>query len=93
MIFEPRGGKSESIHCQNGLLESHQASDQLADDKSVRALLSNYRDRRPLALVIDDKYALFPFDLTSKRVTYAVLGFYTIAYAWGMRIPELYDKV
>lgn len=60
------------------------ASDQLAADKSVRALLNNYLHNRPLALLIDDKYALFPYDLGSKNVAYAVLGFYTIAYAWGM---------
>lgn len=33
---------------------------------------------------MDDKYALFPFDLRAKGVTYAVLGFYTIAHVWGM---------
>lgn len=79
-----RGGKAQSIHSQNGLLVSHQASDQLADDKSVRALLNNYRSGRPLVLLIDDKYALFPYDLGSNGVTYAILGFYTIFYAWGM---------
>lgn len=64
-------------------MECQQASDQLSDDKSVRALLSNYRNRRPLVLLIDDKYALFPYDLASKGVTYAILGFYTIVCAWG----------
>lgn len=65
---------------------SHQASDQGADDKSVRALLDNYHSGRPLALLVDDKYALFPYDLSSKGVTYAVLGFYSIVYAWGMSL-------
>ena len=59
------------------------ADDQLAEDKSVRALLTNYRESRPLVLIIDDKYALFPYDLRAKGVTYAVLGFYTITHAWG----------
>ncbi|KAG6850964.1 hypothetical protein H0H93_005833 [Arthromyces matolae] len=59
------------------------ADDQLAQDKSVRALLTNYRDCRPLALLFDDKYALFPYDLRPKGITYAVLGFYTISHAWG----------
>ena len=68
---------------------SHQASDQLADDKSVRALLDNYRSGRPLVLMVDDKYARFPFDLLSKSVTYAVLGFYSIAYAWGISFLRL----
>jgi hypothetical protein len=59
------------------------ATDQLAQDNSVRALLDNYRNQRPLALLIDDKYALFPYDLGVKDITYVVLGFYTIAHAWG----------
>jgi len=54
-----------------------------AQDKSVRALLDNYRNQRPLALLIDDKYALFPYQLGAKDMTYVVLGFYTIAHAWG----------
>jgi hypothetical protein len=32
---------------------------------------------------MDDKYALFPYDISSKDMTYAVLGLYTIAHAWG----------
>ena len=59
------------------------ASDQLENDKSVRALLHNYRTKRPLVLIIDDKYALFPYDLGSRDVTYAVLGWYQIVHAWG----------
>lgn len=66
---------------------SHQASDQQADDKSVRALLDNYWSGRPLVLLMDDKYARFPYDLSSKGVAYAVLGFYSIVYAWGMSCP------
>jgi len=34
--------------------------------------------------MVDDKYALFPYNLSSKGVTYAVLGFYSIVYAWGI---------
>lgn len=64
-------------------MSSHPASDQLAQDKSIRALLNNYRNGRPLALLIDDKYALFPYDLGFKDITYAVLGFYTVAHVWG----------
>ena len=60
--------------------------DQLAQDKSVRALLRAYRECRPIVLIIDERYALFPFDLASKEVRYAVLGFYTIAHAWGMHM-------
>jgi hypothetical protein len=54
----------------------------------VRALLANYRTKTPLALVIDDKYTLFPYSLIKKGVTYAILGFYTIAAAWAERQPE-----
>jgi hypothetical protein len=60
------------------------AADQLAQDKSVRALLSTYRLQRPLVLLIDDRYTLFPYDLSTKDVTYAVLGLYTITHAWGL---------
>ena len=81
--FICRGGKAESVHCRDGLYTSTQASDQLADDKSVRSLLENYRTGRPLVLVIDDKYVLFPYELSAQDITYAVLGFYTISYAWG----------
>ena len=59
------------------------ASDQQEDDKSVRALLHNYRTGRPLVLIIDDKYSLFPYDLAAKGIAYAVLGWYQIAHAWG----------
>ena len=39
---------------------------------------------RPVALLIDDRYVLFPYDLSSKPdCTYVVLGFYHIAHAWG----------
>lgn len=64
------------------------ADDQMANDKSVRALLANYRERRPLVLLIDDKYALFPYELGTTDVTYAVLGFYTIAHVWGRCIVD-----
>ncbi|KAG6897515.1 hypothetical protein C0992_000741 [Termitomyces sp. T32_za158] len=77
------GGKAESAHRLQGRSITHAADDQLAQDKSIRALLTNYRESRPLVLLIDDKYALFPYDLRSKAITYAVLGFYTISHAWG----------
>jgi len=78
------GGKSESVHTHRGRLAPQPADDQLAQDKSVRALLKNFQDNRPLVLLIDDKYILFPYDLGSRDVTYAVLGFYKIVHAWGM---------
>jgi hypothetical protein len=59
------------------------AQDQLADDKSVSALLKTHHSLRPLVLLIDDKYSLFPYDLAAKGVTYAVLGYFFIAHAWG----------
>lgn len=77
------GGKAESIHSRQGQTLLQVADDQLAQDKSVRALLTTYKLQRPLVLLIDDKYTLFPFDLSTKDVTYAVLGLYTIAHVWG----------
>jgi len=79
------GGKAQSMHTHHRQTVAQEAEDQLAKDKSVQALLSNFRSRRPLVLLIDDKYALFPYDLGSKGVTYAVLGFYTIVHAWGKK--------
>lgn len=55
----------------------------MAQDKSVRALLANYKDRRPLVLVIDDRYKLFPYNLANSGYTYVVLGFYVITNVWG----------
>lgn len=60
-----------------------EASDQLANDISVKALLNTYKERRAVALIIDDNYALFPYSLASKKCTYAVLGWYRIVKAWG----------
>lgn len=39
----------------------------------------------PLVLLVDDKYALFPYNLSSSNVTYAVLGLYWITRVWRKR--------
>lgn len=83
LIISHGGGKAESIHSRQGQTLLQVADDQLAQDKSVRALLTTYKLQRPLVLLIDDKYTLFPFDLSTKDVTYAVLGLYTIAHVWA----------
>jgi hypothetical protein len=54
--------------------------------------MDNYHAGRPLVLLVDDKYVHFPYDLSSKGVTYAVLGFYSIVYAWGMFLPITCNK-
>lgn len=72
------------MHSSKGQATLQKAADQEEGDKSVRALLQTYETKRPVALLIDDRYALFPYDLTSKPdCTYVVLGFYHIAHAWG----------
>jgi hypothetical protein len=68
---------------RDGELVNLQEEDQLAQDRSVDALLATHRKGRRLVLLVDDKYALFPFDLSSKQVAYAVLGLYIITHAWG----------
>ena len=78
-----RGGKSEALHAKNRRLEIQGPTDQLEDDRSVRALLNNYRSGRPLVVIADNNYALFPFDLSANGYAYAVLGLYWIAHAWG----------
>ncbi|KAF8070689.1 hypothetical protein FPV67DRAFT_1036975 [Lyophyllum atratum] len=87
LIVSHGGGKAESIHSSQGKSSTQPAEDQLAQDKSIRALLANYRESRPLVLLIDDKYALFPYDLKARNVTYAVLGLYTITHAWAEYQP------
>ncbi|KAI0690519.1 hypothetical protein BC835DRAFT_1417729 [Cytidiella melzeri] len=83
LIISHGGGKAESIRKTDGHLQTFEASDQLEEDKSVWALLQTYKQKQPIALLIDDKYALFPYDLASKGCAYAVLGWYYIAYAWS----------
>jgi hypothetical protein len=77
------------LHTQNGQTDTQLAADQLAGDKSVGALISNYQQGKPLVLLVDDKYSLFPFDLAATGVTYAVLGFYKIIHTWGMFLVTL----
>ena len=67
-------------------METQMAEDQLAQDKSVRALLKNYTANRPLVLLADDRYKLFPYNLAAKGCTYVVLGFYCVTHAWGKTV-------
>lgn len=89
------GGKADSIHTEKGVHKAHEAADQLESDKSVRALLNTHNMQRPVALLVDDKYSLFPFNLAADGYTYVVLGFYRIAHAWGesprSKRPERHD--
>ncbi|TCD66726.1 hypothetical protein EIP91_001019 [Steccherinum ochraceum] len=88
LIVSHGGGRgADSLHHKTLADPAPHASDQLAGDKSVRALLKTMELRRPLVLIIDDKYNLFPHDLAGKGCAYAVLGFYRIAYAWAEKQP------
>ncbi|KAI0630126.1 hypothetical protein C8Q77DRAFT_243759 [Trametes polyzona] len=87
LIISHGGGKAESLHSKHGHSQLHEADDQREEDKSVRALLRTFQMKRPLVLIIDDRYALFPYDLAAKGYTYVVLGFYHIAHAWAEREP------
>ncbi|RXW21281.1 hypothetical protein EST38_g4567 [Candolleomyces aberdarensis] len=88
LIISHGGGRAASIHSEKGQSSLRPAEDQKSDDKSVRALLKACREKRPIALVIDDRYALFPYDLSALGVTYAVLGFYMIVEAWEKLISD-----
>ena len=57
------------------------AKDQAEDDISVRALFESKNRSLPVALIADDNYRLFPYDLGQH--TYVVLGLYRIVDAWG----------
>ncbi|KZT10706.1 uncharacterized protein LAESUDRAFT_721073 [Laetiporus sulphureus 93-53] len=87
LIVSHGGGRAESLHTKDGASQAQEADDQQAQDKSVRALLNTHRLGRPIALLVDDKYSLFPYDLAGDRYTYVVLGFYRIAHAWAERQP------
>ncbi|KAK6996677.1 2OG-FeII-Oxy-2 domain-containing protein [Favolaschia claudopus] len=88
LIISHGGGKAESARKDGPTVISKAAEDQRADDSSVRALLENYRRAQPLVLLIDDKYSSFPFDLSSRGVYMAVLGFYRIIHAWAEYQPS-----
>ncbi|KAJ7053615.1 hypothetical protein C8F01DRAFT_551631 [Mycena amicta] len=64
------------------------ASDQTAQDASVRALMKNFETGQPLVLLIDDKYAHFPFDLSARGVYMTILGFYRVIHAWAEYQPS-----
>ncbi|KAJ4468124.1 hypothetical protein J3R30DRAFT_3346674 [Lentinula aciculospora] len=83
LIISHGGGKAQSLHQLKGQTKLKLADDQKAEDKSVRALLTNYRQQIPLVLLIDDRYALFPYNLGGKNIAYAVLGVYNITHAWA----------
>ncbi|KAH9036924.1 hypothetical protein EDB84DRAFT_1156137 [Lactarius hengduanensis] len=83
LIISHGGGKAEALHSKNRCLEVRGPGDQLEDDRSVRALLNNYKCGRPLVLLADDNYRLFPFDLTANGYAYVVLGLYWITHAWA----------
>ncbi|KAF7980743.1 hypothetical protein HWV62_36767 [Athelia sp. TMB] len=81
--FASIGGKHESLHSRDGRLVPQAASDQLEQDKSVRALLNNYSQNRPIVLIADDRFKLFPYNLSATNCAYVVLGFYCITNVWG----------
>ncbi|KDQ57451.1 hypothetical protein JAAARDRAFT_35165 [Jaapia argillacea MUCL 33604] len=87
LIISHGGGKSAALHSKDGKMVAELAEDQRADDKSVRALLNNFRTNRPLVLLADDKYQLFPYDLQSTGIAYIVLGYYVISHAWAEKHP------
>ncbi|KAI6047159.1 hypothetical protein EDC04DRAFT_2557109 [Pisolithus marmoratus] len=87
LIISHGGGKSENFGGSKAGRQLRLAQDQTASDKSVRALLRNYKDGRPLVLLADDQYVLFPYDLRASGYTYVVLGIYWISHAWAEYQP------
>ncbi|KAJ6632368.1 hypothetical protein B0H10DRAFT_13553 [Mycena sp. CBHHK59/15] len=80
-IISHGGGKGEKHSPDKKIIAN--AGDHKQDDRSIRALLNNYRTGRPVVLLVDDKYVLFPVNLTGRGVHIAVLGFYRVIYAWA----------
>ncbi|KAH7916571.1 2OG-Fe(II) oxygenase superfamily-domain-containing protein [Hygrophoropsis aurantiaca] len=86
LIISHGGGKAEStLGSRCGEKRHMSADDQQATDHSVHALLNTYESKRPLILLADDKYSLFPFDLAASGFTYVVLGLYWISHVWAER--------
>ncbi|KAJ7581225.1 hypothetical protein C8J56DRAFT_794470 [Mycena floridula] len=86
LIISHGGGKSESVSDSKKQPKGSKKKsddDQLSQDKSVRALIANHHQRKPIALIIDERYALFPYDIGLKDISYAVLGMYTITHVWA----------
>ncbi|KAJ7085343.1 hypothetical protein C8R43DRAFT_909216, partial [Mycena crocata] len=82
LIISHGGGKAEIVRAE-GIVKP--AEDQRSTDKSVKALLQTYKTGQPLALLIDDKYGLFPFDLKPLGIYMAILGWYRIVHVWAER--------
>lgn len=60
-----------------GIFAPHQRD----SDRSVNALIQTYNIGKPIVLLIDDKYRLFPYHLGT--YVYAILGYYRIKEWWG----------
>ncbi|KAJ8077182.1 hypothetical protein PM082_001610 [Marasmius tenuissimus] len=85
LIISHGGGKSEAISNSKGQFKLVEPGDQLAEDKSVRALVKNFKHQIPVVLLIDHKYSLFPYNLKGTCISYAVLGLYYISHVWAER--------
>lgn len=74
----------ENIHSGGGASNITSMGNQEALNVSVKALKQNYQTGTPLVLLVDDQYSRFPYDLSKKKISYAVLGWFTITNSWGM---------
>ncbi|KAJ7097191.1 hypothetical protein B0H15DRAFT_773342 [Mycena belliarum] len=88
IVISHGGGRAATSRTQRGQTTNIAADDQRAHDLSVRALIETHRSNQPLVLLIDDKYEPFPFDLGSRDVYMAILGFYKIIHVWGKLHPS-----
>jgi len=77
------GGRAGSLSSKGDRAGARSAEDQLAEDKSVDALIHNYRAGTPIVLLVDDRYPLFPYDLGQQKICYIVLGWFMITHVWG----------
>ena len=74
------GGGSTIVRSRGGTTTDIIGNDQTGS--SVKGLIQTYEKRLPIALIADDNYINFPFELG--KYTYVVLGFYRIVDVWGM---------
>ena len=86
--FGPRGGNSRPCGGDNHVRTDEYGGENV-DSNSLRpaqaALLTVFKEKRPIPLLVSNEYKLFPFDLGA-HCKFVVLGAYYITQAWKERI-------
>ncbi|KAL8276752.1 hypothetical protein RQP46_010861 [Phenoliferia psychrophenolica] len=68
----------------------HLTSDQTRGNRRVRALINCHKTRTPVVLIAGHSYEYFPW-LGSRKIRYAVLGYYFVDMVWAEAEPKQSD--